>query len=192
MKYFSNLFLRGLMTLLPAMITLAILVSFLAWTEDLSKRLITVLSADYYIPGLGPAIGILLICFLGYLTTLKFMSRILLTLELPFKNVPIIKSIYSAFKSLSDYFNPNKSTGNQQVVVVNMPGFPAQFVGLVTRQSMFDLPEGLNDNTRVAVYMPLSYAFGGMTIFVPRTWVTKIDMKVEDAMKSALTAWMPQ
>ena len=44
---------------------------------------------------------------------------------------------------------------------------------------------------RVAVYMPMSYQIGGYTAFVPKSWVREVDLGVEEAMRSALTAWMP-
>jgi uncharacterized membrane protein len=31
---------------------------------------------------------------------------------------------------------------------------------------------------------------GGYTVFVPREWVQVLDMSVEEAMRSSLTAWM--
>jgi uncharacterized membrane protein len=149
-------------------------------------------ASDFYFPGLGLAIGIAIICGLGFLTTVPFFERILMAAELPFKNVPIIKSIYNAVKNLSDYFSPESQTAHQQqVVVVKMPGIPFEVVGLVTRQQLNDLPAGFSKDDRVAVFIPLSYMVGGLTVFVPRAHIQKIDMRVEVAMRSALTAWMP-
>jgi uncharacterized membrane protein len=64
-------------------------------------------------------------------------------------------------------------------------------VGLVTRQSMKGLVRGLNElEDHVAVYLPMGYMIGGYTVFVPRSWTTPIDMTVEEAMRSALIAFM--
>jgi uncharacterized membrane protein len=63
-------------------------------------------------------------------------------------------------------------------------------VGLVTRQSFGDLPGALGTLDQVAVYLPMGYMIGGYTVFVPREWITPIDMSVEEAMRSSLIAWM--
>ena len=53
------------------------------------------------------------------------------------------------------------------------------------------MPRGLGDlDDRVAVYLPMGYMIGGYTVFVPRQWTTPIDMSVEEAMRSALIAFM--
>ena len=46
------------------------------------------------------------------------------------------------------------------------------------------------DAANIAVYLPMGYMIGGYTVFVPREWVQVLDMSVEEAMRSSLTAWM--
>jgi len=191
MKQLSKYFLMGALTLLPFGLTVAIVLSFLSWVDGLSQKVFSFISSDFYFPGLGIAIGLSLICLLGYFTTLPFAAKVLKALELPFRNVPILKSIYSAVKNLSDYFSPNGANSDQQVVVVRVPGFEAEFMGLVTRRDLNDMPKEFTRESRVAVFIPLSYQVGGITVFMPRSYIQRTDMKVEQAMKSALTAWMP-
>lgn len=191
MKDFSRVFLRGVFTLLPFGLTALILFSFLAWTEEIARKLFSVVASEIYFPGLGLFIGIGLIYGLGVLTTVPFMTKVIQLFELPFTNVPILKSIYSAVKSLSDYFSPEGTGTEQQVVVVKFPGFDAEMIGFVTRTHLRDMPSEFTKEDRVAVFLPLSYQVGGLTIFVPRSYVKKTGMKVEVAMRSALTAWMP-
>jgi len=192
MKKLSKYFIRGVFTLLPFGLTVLILLSFLSWTESLSKAAFSGVGSEFYFPGMGLIIGIAGICGLGFLTTLPFFERIMLAAELPFKNVPIIKSIYSAIKNLSDYFSPESHGANQQqVVVVRLPGTELEWIGLVTRQDLSDLPKEITKDDRVAVYFPLSYQVGGMTVFMPRSYIKKMDMRVEQAMQATLMAWLP-
>jgi len=191
MKHLSKLFIRGAVTLLPFGLTLVIMLSFLMWTENFSRRIFSVVASDFYFPGLGLIIGVALICLLGLLTTMPYMNRVLRAVELPFKNVPILKSVYTAAKSLSDYFSPEAEHSDQQVVVVKFPGWDVELMGLVTRRNLNDLPSEFDKKDRVAVFLPLSYQIGGLTVFVPRAFIKRTDLKVEVAMRSALTAWMP-
>ena len=190
MKRLYQYFFRGLITVLPLALTVYVLVLFVSWTERSAMALIRPLIGEYYIPGLGIALGAVAIVMLGFLVSLPIMSRLLSWVELPFTNLPVVKSIYSSLKNFADYFAPHEND-EQQVVLLNMPGQELGIVGLVTRQAMHGLPRGLGDlSDRVAVYLPMGYMIGGYTVFVPRSWTTPIDMSVEGAMRSALIAFM--
>ncbi len=110
-------------------------------------------------------------------------------MELPFTNLPLVKSIYSSLKSFADYFSPHERDA-QQVVLLKKPGSDMSIIGLVTRQNLTDLPLDAQTRQHVAVYLPMGYMIGGYTVFVPREWVQVLDMSVEEAMRSSLTAWM--
>jgi uncharacterized membrane protein len=61
-------------------------------------------------------------------------------------------------------------------------------IGFVTRE---DVPPVLNSHggqNWVTVYFPMSYAFGGYTIYLPRDHLEPLDISVEDAMRLAITA----
>ncbi|AOW11580.1 hypothetical protein LPB72_22875 [Hydrogenophaga crassostreae] len=183
-------FFRGLITFLPLALTVYVLYLFVAWIERSAMTMIRPLIGDYYLPGFGIALGAVMILVLGFLVSLPVTSRLLSWVELPFTNLPVVKSIYSSLKNFADYFSPHDQD-SQQVVLLNMPGHELGIVGLVTRNSLHGLPRGLGDlNDRVAVYLPMGYMIGGYTVFVPRQWTTPIDMSVEEAMRSALIAFM--
>ena len=40
----------------------------------------------------------------------------------------------------------------------------------------------------MTVYFPMSYAFGGYTLYLPRDRIQPLDISVEDAMRLAITA----
>ncbi|TFL13891.1 DUF502 domain-containing protein [Pusillimonas caeni] len=191
MKNLSKYFIRGLIAILPVALTLYLLYIFLAWSETLAYTLLGPIIGDIYVPGMGLAVAVLLIIALGYLLSLRRIRRMVIIFELPFNNIPVVKSIYSSVKSFADYFSPGGgSQGTQQVVLLRLPDQPVELVGLVTRHGVEDLPEGFITGERVAVYLPMGYMIGGYTLFVPKDWVHPIDMSVEEAMRSSLIAWM--
>ena len=190
MKPLYRYFFRGLMTFLPLAVTVYVLVLFVTWTERIAMSLIRPLVGDFYLPGLGIVLGTGLILGLGVLVSQPYTARLFSLVELPFTNLPVVKSIYSSLKNFADYFAPHERDA-QQVVLLRMPGGELSTVGLVTRQSMQGLPRGLHElEDTVAVYLPMGYMIGGYTVFVPRSWTTPIDMTVEEAMRSALIAFM--
>ena len=186
----SQHFFRGLITFLPLAITVYVLVLFITWTERTAMQLLRPLTGEFYLPGLGIALGALLILALGVLMSMRITGKLLSFIELPFTNLPVVKSIYSSLKNFADYFSPHEQDA-QQVVLLKMPGHELSTVGLVTRQSMKGLPKGLAElDDQVAVYLPMGYMIGGYTVFVPRNWTTPVDMTVEEAMRMALIAFM--
>ncbi|MGS5085043.1 DUF502 domain-containing protein [Hydrogenophaga sp. A37] len=189
-KRLSQYFFRGLITFLPLAITVYVLVLFVTWTEGTAMQMLRPFIGDFYLPGLGIALGAALILALGFLVSQPVTGKLLSLIELPFTNLPVVKSIYSSLKNFADYFAPHEQDA-QQVVLLKMPGHELSTVGLVTRQSMKGLPKGLAElEDQVAVYLPMGYMIGGYTVFVPRSWTTPVDMTVEEAMRMALIAFM--
>jgi uncharacterized membrane protein len=190
MKRLYKYFFRGLLTVLPLALTVYVLVIFLGWVESLALALFRPLIGGFYVPGMGLLFGILIIVGIGALLSKAQVRDALTFIELPFTKLPVVKSIYSALKSFSDYFSPAGKSGGQQVVILRMPDIQLEIVGLVTRRGFADLPSGFLPGERVAVYLPMGYMIGGYTVFVPASWVTPISMSVEEAMRSSLIAWM--
>ncbi len=190
MARFYKYFFRGLITILPVGITIYLLYLFLAWSEQMALVVLRPFIGTFYVPGLGLLLGVLGIVAIGYLVSKKSMSRYMGWIELPFTNIPVVKSIYSSLKSFADYFAPSSKETAQQVVILRMPGQPMEVVGLVTRVGTDGLPAGFMPGNRVAVYLPMGYMIGGYTVFVPQEWVQPIEMSVEEAMRSSLIAWM--
>lgn len=191
MKKLSQYFLRGLIAILPLGITVYVLYALVTWSETTAMRFLSPVIGQFYIPGLGLIIAIGLLVLIGFVLSGKATSKLLDWIELPFTNIPVVKSIYSSLKNFADYFSPHHAEDKpQQVVILRMPDHDLEVVGLVTRNHVDGLPPGFLQGDRVAVYLPMGYMIGGYTVFVPREWVTPIEMTVEEAMRSALIAWM--
>ena len=173
-------------------LTLYLLYLFLTWSENLAVSVLRPFIGTFYFPGLGLALGVLVILLIGMLFSLERIRSIFQFIERPFTNTPVIKSIYSSLKAFADYFSPSPSPGAQQVVILRHPAYPIEMVGLITRHGVEGLPPGFMPGERVAVYLPMSYMIGGYTVFVPADWVQPIDMSVEEAMRSSLIAWLGQ
>ena len=188
-KRLYQYFFRGLMAVLPMALTVYLLFLFVSWIESVTMQIVRPLMGGFYLPGQGILLGILAILGLGYLISQPFTAKMFSWIELPMTNLPVVKSIYNSLKNFADYFSPQKSNP-QQVVSLRMPGHALAIVGLITRPNTHGLPAGLDIPDNVAVYLPMGYMIGGYTVFVPRSWVTPLDMSVEEAMRSSLIAWM--
>ncbi|MEK6556138.1 MAG: DUF502 domain-containing protein, partial [Bdellovibrionota bacterium] len=140
MKKFWQYFIRGVLTLLPAGLTVYVLILFLKWSESTFASTFTWALGEAYIPGMGLLFGVIVIVLLGFLISHETMGSVFSFIEVPFKNVPIVKSIYSAIKNLADYFSPDGDHTSRQVVIVRVPSLNVQMVGFLTRSDLRALP----------------------------------------------------
>ena len=117
MKRLYAYFFRGLISFLPIALTVYVLYLFITWVEGLVMGLLRPITGEFYLPGLGILLGTALILVLGFLVSQPFMTRMLSWVELPFTNLPLVKSIYASLKSFADYFSPHERDAQQVVLL---------------------------------------------------------------------------
>lgn len=192
MKSITGTFLKGLFTLLPLIFSIYLFMWFLNWVEGFSRGLLSLFWPDsLYIPGMGVIVVVVLIYAVGTVVDRPIARWIFGALEGLFREVPIIKTVYVAIKDFTEYLKPGRSKKANQVVLVKFGNTNIEMFGLMTRDSIRDLPKQITQDDRVAVYFAMSYQFGGCTLFIPRAWVHPTDLSVEAAMRSIITAWLP-
>ena len=188
----SRILLRGLVVMLPIVITMALVYWLVVSAEALLGGVARLVLPDkYYFKGLGVLLGILLVLAAGIGVNVWFTRMLLGRAEALMERIPIVKSIYGAVRDIAAFFSTGKSKERFQKVVVVTLGEDMRLVGFLTREDFTDLPDELaHAGDTVAVYLPMSYQIGGFTVYMPRASVVPIDMTVEDAMRFTLTAGM--
>ena len=189
MRHITRTFLAGLATVLPVVATLY-LVYWLASSAEsiLGAGLRLVLSDRFYWPGLGVALGAAIIFAVGLLMHTWLARTIFSWWERLLYRLPLIKSIYGAFRDLLSFVAAPRDKALQQVVAVRIGETDMRLLGFVTRDNLQDLPKGLAEADAAAVYLPMSYQIGGYTVLVPRSALQPVEMSLEDAMRFAVTA----
>ena len=186
MGHITSTFFRGLSVLLPVVFTVWIVYWLAQGTERLLRPVFNlVLPAEFYLPGLGIVVGVILVYLVGVLVQVFVVQRIWLAVQQVFERIPLVKSVYSAISDFFDFFAHNASAEGQRVVSVALAE-GASVIGFVTDEAPGSID--VSDEDRVAVYMPMSYQIGGYTMLVERGRITPLDMPVEDAMRLVLTA----
>ena len=185
-KHLSKTLLTGFITLLPAVLTIYLLYWMGVSSEEfLGNALRSVLPENTYFPGLGMLTGIVFVFIVGLLMNAYLVRKLFLIGEQVLYRLPLIKSVYRAFRDFFDFFSPNKE-GLGQVVAVTLNGM--ELVGFVTQEDQQRLPLSFRDRDSVLVYLPMSYMVGGYTILVPRTELRPLQMSRDEAMRFVLTA----
>jgi len=185
-KSISKILLTGFITLLPIVLTIYLLY-WLAVTSEhvMGNALRFVLPNAVYFPGLGMIAGLVVIFIVGLLMNAYIVRQLFALGEQVLYRLPLIKTVYRAFRDFFDFFSPKK-TQFGQVVAVSMHGM--ELVGFITQEDPQRLPESFRDRDCVLVYLPMSYMVGGYTLLIPRSELRPLKMSIEEAMRFVLTA----
>ena len=186
LKAISRILLTGFITLVPVVLTISLMYWLAVSSEQLMGDMLRlVMPTSFYFPGLGMIAGLLVMFIVGLLMKAYLIRRVFALGEKLLYRLPLIKSVYRAFRDLFDFMSPKKN-GLGQVVAVNFNGIQA--IGFITQEDENRLPEVFRDEDSVLVYLPMSYMMGGHTIFVPRDHVRELDMSMDEALRFVLTA----
>jgi uncharacterized membrane protein len=191
MKLLNKLFWKGLIAVTPITLTIYLLLVILNKAEGLFGNMIQqLIGKQYYIPGLGIILTIVLMVMVGILVSNFITGSVIKFFINQFEKFPIIKAIYNPLRDLMSLFSGGGPDSMKKVVLVNFEKIGIQSLGLVTREEFDDLPDGTFVNEEIAVYIPMSYMLGGFTTIVPRSTVRVVDIPVEKAIKLAITGWI--
>jgi len=193
LKHITATFLRGLVTLLPILLTAYILYWLAVTAESLLGRPLKVLLPDWiYRPGLGVLVALALVFGVGLVMELYVARRLWALLERVVLRVPVVRTLYGAIRDFAGFVSESsRQKGMGQVVRVRVAE-QMHLIGFITREDFAALPAGLGGADVIAVYLPMSYQVGGYTVLLPRRLVEPIQMSVEEALRFAVTAGMSQ
>ena len=186
LKSISKILITDFITLLPVVLTIY-LIYWLAISSEqvMGNALKLLLPNTVYFPGMGMIAGLIVVFIVGLMMN-AYMVRQLFSLgEQLLYRLPLIKTVYRAFRDFFDFFSPKKEQFGQ-VVAVTFNGM--ELVGFVTQENPQRLPESFRDRDSVLVYLPMSYMVGGYTVLVQRSELRTLKMSMEEAMRFVLTA----
>jgi uncharacterized membrane protein len=181
----SRVFLRGLVVILPITLTAAVVVWLATAAEDYLGGLIRDLLPGWkYWPGLGIALGVLIVFVAGLLVHDPVTRWLLGRVDALLERIPIVKTIYLSIRDIAAYMSQDPNKGFRQVVAVRIQDM--RLIGFVTAEELPGLPAAVAGEPIVGVYLPMSYGIGGYTVYLPKSQVETLDMSLEDAMRLAL------
>ena len=175
--------LTGLLVVTPIWGTILILKALFMTVDSILGDILAQLAPNYYVPGLGAAMLILLI-FLAGLLTANFMGQAIVNIWEDWLNrLPLVRGIYSTLKSMMDILSFSDRGSYRRVVLIQFPKnghYCFAFVTGVTKGES----TALSEEPLIHVYVPTSpNPTSGYFLLVPEGEVTSVDISVEEAMK---------
>lgn len=180
---------KGLAAVLPLALTVYV-VFWLAKTAEsvLGGPLRVLLPEDRYWPGLGLLAAFILILIMGVLVDAYIVRRLFRYGEEILARIPIVKTIFGAFKDFSRFLPAGGKARDLKRVVLWRFG-SAQLIGFVTEEQLNPKlfgPDHPDQQDLVAVYFPMSYQIGGYTLYLHKDELRETELSVEEAMRLVL------
>ena len=185
----AQLFFQGVVVLAHIGVTIWVVVSLFNWVDNFLPNLLNFIfplqfaEVNGQIPkvtGLGFVVAITLVLFIGWLSSLFFVERLVSIFDKLLEKTPGVKIIYSSVKDFLEAFAGNKKKFDQPVLV-NVDSTDVWRIGFITQKNTEHF--GLKDF--VTVYVPHSYAISGITYIVSVDRIKKMPKGVNasEAMK---------
>lgn len=189
MKYLLKVFKTGLLTILPIALTVYLIYWLVVTFSTLFSKLgDQFLPPNLNAPGMAFLVGIIIIFLVGLILQLWFANAFKGWIDKLINSIPVVGDIYESVKGLMDYLSGNSGPKNSQTVLLELGPEKYHVLGLVTRDSLKNAPDGIKDDHKVAVYLPMSYQIGGYTLYVDRKQLKPVNMSKKQALKWALMA----
>jgi uncharacterized membrane protein len=186
-------FFAGLLVLVP----LAITIWLLEWAiSSLDKTLLLLPKAWHpdtvlpvHIPGFGVILTLAVLLLVGAIVSNFLGKRLIGWWDALLGRIPVVRSIYTSVKQVSDTLFSENGNAFRQAVMVEWPRAGTWTIAFVTGVPSGDVlgtlrrASGSNDDF-VSVYIPTTpNPTGGYMMMFKRSQITELSMSVDEALK---------
>jgi uncharacterized membrane protein len=177
-------FIAGLLVWVPLAVTIW-LIRFLVTTMDgvLPEWMIPDVIERQHIPGMGLVAVLLLVFATGVLAANFIGERLVRWWEMLLARIPIVRTIYSSVKQVSDTILSPNGQAFRKAVLVQYPRQGSWTIAFLTGAPGPGVIEHL-PGEHVSVYVPTTpNPTSGFFLLMPKREVVELDMSVDAALK---------
>ena len=137
----------------------------------------------FHIPGLGALLAFAILLLTGVVAANFFGARLILLWESVLGRIPVVKSIYSSVKQVSDTLLSDSGNAFRKALLVEYPYQGSWTIAFQTGVPALSIA-GLLGSEHVSVYVPTTpNPTSGFFLMLPRSRVHELDMTVDEALK---------
>jgi len=180
-------FITGLLILVPLAITIWVL-NLIIGTMDQSLLLLPErwrpeAIFGFHIPGVGTILTLLIIFFTGLATRNFIGKKVVQMWEGIVTRIPVVNSIYSSVKQVSDTLFSSSGNAFRKAVLVQYPREGSWTIAFLTGVPGGDVRNHLRGDY-ISIYVPTTpNPTSGFFLMVPRADTIELDMNVDEALK---------
>lgn len=186
----------GILVWLPIAVTIWVI----TYIVSASDQLINLLPAQwqpkhflgYNIPGLGVIVAAVVLLLTGLFAANVLGRRVIAVWDSVLGSIPVVKSIYSSVKKVSESLFSDSSRSFKTPVLVPFPQPGIWTLAFVSGDIPPALAAGLpQDDEYVSVYVPTTpNPTGGYYIMVKKSDIREVGMSVDEALKYVISLGM--
>ncbi len=186
--------LSGLLVLVPLIITLWVLQWVVSTLDQTLRILPTSWQPDqlfgFHLPGLGVIFALVVVLSIGALASNIIGNRLVNWWHALLHRIPVVRSIYSGVKQVSDTLFSEKGNAFRKALLVQWPQDGMWTIGFLTGtpqgevlQRLRAQPGSAADESFVSVYVPTTpNPTGGYFIMVRQRDCVELQMSVDEAL----------
>ncbi len=184
-RYLRNLFLGGLVVVVPIVLTVNALAFLFRFLDGLARPMIESLLGRP-VPGIGFLTTLAVVLLAGFLFSFGPLKKLLVGAEELLDAVPIVGVVYGTTKKvLAGIGGPGSENAFQRFVLARLPGRTTP--GFLTGSFTLRLKDG-REHEVCTVYVPTNHLYVGDVVVLPASDVIETDLTVEDGMSLMLSA----
>ncbi len=178
--------LAGLLVLVPLAITLSVL-NWIVGTLDQTLQILPSgwhpdILLGFHIPGFGVLLTFGIVLLMGALTSNFLGNKLVLLSNAILHRIPIVRSIYSSVKQVSDTLFSENGNAFRKALLVQWPREGVWTIGFLTGVPGGDVVNHLPDDY-VSVYIPTTpNPTGGYFVMLKRAECVELKMSVDEAL----------
>ena len=178
--------LAGLLVLVPLAITLSVL----NWIVGTLDQTLLILPngwhpdrlLGFHVPGFGVLLTLGIVLTMGALASNFFGKKLLLVGNAVLRRIPIVRSIYSSVKQVSDTLFSENGNAFRQALLVQWPREGVWTIGFLTGLPGGDVANHLPGDY-VSVYIPTTpNPTGGYFVMLKKSECVELKMSVDEAL----------
>jgi uncharacterized membrane protein len=180
--------LAGLLVIVPVAITIAVL----RWIIDTLDQTLLILPRAWqpdvligvHIPGFGVLLTLTILLVVGAAASNFIGKRLVLLGDAIVTRIPVVRSIYSSVKQVSDTLFSESGNAFRTAVLVQWPRTDVWTIGFVTGTPGGDVTNYLRGEEYLSVYVPTTpNPTGGYFVMLRKSDCIELKMSVDDALK---------
>lgn len=180
-------FITGLLTLVPIAITAWVLHAVISSMDQtlllLPEQWRPEALIGLKIPGFGVVLTVLIIFITGLLTRNFIGNYIVSAWEALLNRIPIVNSIYSSVKQVSDTLFSSSGNAFSKALLIEYPRQGAWTIAFLTGKPSGDVSKHLGEDF-ISVYVPTTpNPTSGYFLIIPKKDAIELDMSVDTALK---------
>jgi uncharacterized membrane protein len=180
-------FITGLLVLIPLAITLWVLNLVISTMDQTLLLLPASLQKPeifgFHIPGVGVILTIAVVLLVGLLAHNIVGRQLVLWWEGLLNRIPIVRSIYSSVKQVSDTVLSPSGQAFRKAVLVEFPRQGTWSIGFVVGTPGAEVERRLGNQPQTVFVATAPNPTSGYLIIVSPDQITELDMSVDEALK---------